>query len=115
VLETDLKYRQVPQMPDQDFVELEKELIHQGVHGTEARPPARWAQESKKLFSVILTVRKLARQVGFGVAHPAQMDFEYMVSLLMATLNVIRLRHIPPARKMQALRAAIMICEELED
>ena len=115
VLETDLKYRQVPQMSDQDFLELEKVLIHQGMHRTDAQPPARWAQETKKLFCVSLKVRNLARQVGFGVAHPAQMDFEYMVSLLMATLNVIRLRHIPAARKMQALRAAIMICEELGD
>ncbi|MGH7273784.1 MAG: hypothetical protein ACREIQ_04985, partial [Nitrospiria bacterium] len=85
----------------------------QGVHRANARPLARWAQETKKLFSVILTVRNLAYLVGFGVAHPSQKDFEYMVSLLMATLNVIRLRHIPPARKMQALRASIMICEAL--
>lgn len=115
ILETDLKYRQGPQMSDHDFLELEKELIHLGVHRIDSSAAARWGKETKKLFSVVLSVRNLARQVAFGVANPSQMDFEYLISLLMATLNVVRLRHIPPARKMQALRSAIMICEALGD
>lgn len=112
-LETDLKYRQGPLLPDQEFLEFERNLIHQGVHRSDARPPTRWDKETKKVFSVIMMVRDLARQVAFGVANPSQMDFEYMVSLLMATLNVIRLRHMPPDRKMQALQSAMMICEML--
>ena len=84
ILETDLKYRQVSQLP----------------HGE---------------YSVVMLVRNFARQVAFGVANPSQIDYEYSVSLLMATLNVVRLRDIPPARKMQALKAAIMICETLGD
>jgi ActR/RegA family two-component response regulator len=113
ILETDLKYRQAPQMRDQDFLEFEKNLIYQGIHHTDARPPVRWAKDTKKLFSAIMMVRNFAHQVAFGVANSSQMDFEFSLSLLMATLNVIRFRHIPPARKMQALRAASMICKTL--
>jgi hypothetical protein len=114
ILETDLLYRLGPLLPDKDFLDLEKHLLRQGVRNNEARPLPRWDKETKKLFSVILTVRELAYQMAFGVANPSQMDFEYTLSLLMATLNVIRLRHIHLDRKLQALRAAILICERLD-
>jgi len=115
ILETDLKYRQIPELPDQEYLELEKNLIRHGLHHTVPRPSPDWKDETKKLFSVVMLVRNLARQVAFGVANPSQSDYEYLVSLLMATLNVVRLRHISHARKMQALKAASMICEALED
>ena len=40
---------------------------------------------------------------------------EYMISLLMATLNVARLRHIEEDRKLHALFSAALICDELDD
>jgi len=115
ILESDLKYRQGPLLPDQEFLEIEKSLIHQGVNHSDAKALSRWDKETRKMFSVIMTVRDLARQVAFGVANPSQMDLEYKISLLMATLNVIRLRHMLRERKLQALKSAILLCESLED
>jgi ActR/RegA family two-component response regulator len=115
ILETDLKYRLGPILSDQDSLDFEKVLILQGVHSSSVRLPAHWEKETRKLFAVIKIIRDLARQVGFGVANPNQVNTEYMISLLMATLNVVRLRHMPLRRKMQALRTAILICERLEE
>jgi predicted membrane chloride channel (bestrophin family) len=100
-------------MENNKYLEFEKSLIHRGVHDNAGRMPGRWDKEVRKLFSVIMKVRSLARQVGFSVANPSQMDVEYLISLLMATLNVIRLRHIPRERKLQAIYAANLICDEL--
>jgi hypothetical protein len=39
---------------------------------------------------------------------------EYLLSQLMGTLNVVRLRHISENRKLQAMHSAVMLCEELD-
>lgn len=113
IFETDLKYRQLPETSNRDFLKLEMLLLEQGISINESDIPTDWPNDLKKAFLVIQSIRKFASQIAFGVANPSRMEFEYLISLLMATLNVVRLRHIYPDRKLQALNSAVLICDAL--
>lgn len=112
IFESDIKYRlltdkvTVPQ-----FLTLERALLtdKKELSGADL-PPA-----LVKVYQVIKALHKTAFEL-LRDANGQNDDTrkEYLISLLMATLNVVRLRHITPPRKQQALLAAALLCNELD-
>jgi ActR/RegA family two-component response regulator len=116
ILETDIKYRLLPATDDETFAQLEYILLT--THSFEAAatttvntlPPT-----AQKATQVLLALRSTAYD--FLCARSGarkETRQEYLISLLMTTLNVTRLRHIPAARKLQAMLSASFICDELD-
>lgn len=67
-----------------------------------------------KAIKVVLALRRIGRTVAGGTGYFQHSRKEYLLSLLMATLNVVRLRHIEEERKLHAMLAAAMICDQLD-
>jgi ActR/RegA family two-component response regulator len=111
ILESDIKYRLLAQPSNKDFLLLEAMLLHwqpdQGEIKFASAP-----RDMAKAIQVVANLRKIAYELGKGTG--TTIHKEYLISLLMATLNVVRLRHIPDERKMQAMLSAALICAELD-
>lgn len=115
ILESDIKYRLLPMTAWQDFLAFEKRLVQSGqttipVDFLETLPV-----ELQKAGQVIIALRDIAYEFSRGRASTRKDTCkEYLVSLLMTTLNVVRLRHIPVERKLQAMLSAVLICNQLD-
>ena len=111
ILESDIKYRLLAQPNNKDFLLLEAALLQwqpdQGAINFAAAH-----SDVEKAIRVVANLRKIAYELGKGTG--TTIHKEYLISLLMATLNVVRLRHIPDNRKMQAMLSAALICAELD-
>lgn len=110
ILETDLKYRLMPKPDTSDFLMLEQVLL-----GSRTQDEVDLAPETEKALAVIAELRGMA----YRVAQPHGGERErarkqYLISLLMATLNAVRLRHIDDDRKRHAMLSAGLICNRLE-
>lgn len=114
ILETDLKYRLMPELSQGGFFLLEQSLLD-GVDHTELE-----RDDVAKGVQVIRALRELALQFAAGerdLADPAVRQLlvqEHLVSLLMTTLNIVRMRHISEARKFQAMLSASLLCMTLD-
>ncbi|MCB9079090.1 MAG: response regulator [Anaerolineaceae bacterium] len=115
ILESDIKYRLLPMTAWPDFLAFEKRLV-QSVQTTipldflETLPV-----ELQKAGQVIMALRDIAYKFSRGrVPNHRHTLKEYLISLLMTTLNVARLRHIPADRKLQAMLSAVLICNQLD-
>lgn len=115
VLETDIKFRLLPTLETQTFRSLEQKLLLEehlvdgaAYFGTVLGP------EARKAASVIASLRREAHVFARGTGRFHEARKEYLISLLMATLNVTRLPHIEPARKLHAMFSAGMLCAELD-
>ncbi len=106
ILETDIKYRLMTTPTDEEFIVLES-ILAGTIELAASLPP--------HLFRAASTILTL-RDIGKGMLRANNDDVknkEYKLSLLMATLNAVRLKHISPERKQQALVSASLICEQL--
>jgi len=116
VLETDLKYRLIGEITPSDFVIFESALIDWHPHQTFSLPQT-LPPRVRKTGEVIAGLRTQAWSLlDWQPVKDAQR--EYLTSLLMATLNVLRLRHMKsPAlapRRELALLSTLLLCERLE-
>ncbi len=116
ILETDIKYRLLPEMKTLEFLKLEKALLDADRNG---RPPQLEPAAGNDACKAALVIHEL-RRMAYEFAKPvprndlAEVRREHLVSLLMATLNVARLRHVAEARKIQAMHSAVLLCAELD-
>lgn len=111
ILETDIKYRLMPCPDLANFIRLEHTLLagdfsSPSITCDDSLPPA-----MQKAAQVIHALRHMAARIAMNVNGEQAIQQEYLYSLLMATLNVIRLRHIETQRKHQALYATHLICQ----
>lgn len=108
ILETDIKYRLMPESSIEMFQLLEEILLgrKKSAHAEDLPP------EMRKACHVLQTLYRIAQEI----QGPNQQEnrHEYLLSQLMATLNVVRLRHIDPKRKKMALISAAMLCDEID-
>jgi len=116
ILETDLKYRLMGEITPSDFIILERTLIDWHPPQTFSLPQA-LPPRVHKTGQVIAGLRAQAWSLlNWQTSTDAQR--EYLTSLLMATLNVLRLRHMKsPAlapRRELALLSTLLLCERLE-
>jgi CheY-like chemotaxis protein len=116
ILETDLKYRLMGEITPSDFVTFESALIDWQPHQTFSLPQA-LPPRVRKTGEVIAGLRTQAWSL-LNLQPIKDAQREYLASLLMATLNVLRLRHMKsPAlapRRELALLSTLLLCERLE-
>ncbi|HFQ93556.1 MAG TPA: response regulator [Anaerolineae bacterium] len=116
ILETDIKYRLLAGMKTLDFLKLEKALLDADRSGLPPQLGPAAGEDVRKAALVVHELRRMAYE--FSKPMPrgnlAEARREHLVSLLMATLNVARLRHVDEGRKIQAMHSAVLICAELD-
>ncbi|MBK8987328.1 MAG: response regulator [Chloroflexi bacterium] len=115
ILETDIKYRLLPAPDDETFARLEHTLLAANPAEIDVPTAVTLPPTTYKAAQVLLALHRIAYEF-LRDRNGARQDTrrEYLISLLMATLNVARLRHIPAARKLQAILSASFICAELD-
>jgi CheY-like chemotaxis protein len=114
ILETDIKYRLLEHPNWRDFYTLEKFLLQEELSHSSALDP-KVPDDVRKAIEVLIGLRETAREISTAPgAKPEDIQKEYLISLLMATLNVVRLRHIKEGRKLNAMLSASLICSELD-
>jgi CheY-like chemotaxis protein len=112
ILETDIRYRLNPTNNLQEFLQVENillDLIQNRDVDIAALP-----DRLKKSVAVIKALREMGRIFSRGTEYTEENRQEYLVALLMATLNVVRLSHIKREQKCQALLSATLISIELD-
>lgn len=113
VLETDLKFRVMPALESTEFVALEQTLLNLAADA--ASQPTLLAH-TRKSVEVLAGLRQIAYELLDCNKGTKAIDAqrEYLQSLLMATLNVLRLKHfkedpnLPPRRRDAFLSAALI-------
>jgi hypothetical protein len=112
ILETDIKYRLMDSPTNKQFLHLE-----QALQEAEEKPFVQaLTSETRKAYDIISGLRKLSQEMIRGFDDNAhELEKEYLLAVLVATLNVLRLRHIDTGRKRQAMLSASMICKRLND
>lgn len=120
VLETDIKFRLLGVLAIDVFYKFEQALVHLDDPERGLSLDSSWPDAAKKAAIVIAGLR--AEAWGLleqpGSRNLRQIQHEYLVSLLMATLNILRLRHfksdpgLMPQRE-RALLSAALICQAL--
>ncbi|WP_420630071.1 response regulator [Candidatus Leptofilum sp.] len=115
ILETDVKYRLMSLLSLTDFLHFEEALLEADRQKQPPILPPSFTKDARKAAEVIFAIRQLAHRYAHTF-NTQQNDArkEYLLSQLMGTLNVVRLRHISENRKLQAMHSAVMICEELD-
>ncbi|MCA9998481.1 MAG: response regulator, partial [Anaerolineales bacterium] len=115
ILETDIKYRLMSLLSLADFLYLEEALLEADRQNQPPILASYFSKDARKAAEVIFNLRQMAHK--YANTYNTKEDEarkEYLLSQLMGTLNVIRLRHISENRKLQAMHSAVMLCEELE-
>lgn len=115
ILETDIKYRLMSLLSLTDFLHLEEALLEADRQNQPPVLPPSFSKDARKAAEVIFALRQLAHKYASNY-NTKENDArkEYLLSQLMGTLNVVRLRHISENRKLQAMHSAVMLCEELD-
>jgi len=67
--------------------------------------------ELRKAFRVVQGIRHIAGQL----ADPGADMLDYYQGLLLQTLAILGLRHVPPEKKQHAYLAASLLCERFEE
>ncbi len=115
ILETDVKYRLMSLLSLTDFLHLEEALLEADRQGQPPILPPSFSKDARKAAEVIFALRQLAHKYASNYnTKEDEARKEYLLSQLMGTLNVVRLRHISENRKLQAIHSAVMMCEELD-
>lgn len=116
ILETDIKYRLMPELTAPEFLMLEKALLDIDDTGQAQTMVVRLSPEMMKATRIINALRSFA--IKFASTGEMNSNLasrkEHLISLLMGTLNVVRLRHVKEERKLQAMLSASLICAELD-
>jgi CheY-like chemotaxis protein len=115
ILETDVKYRLMSLLSLTDFLHLEEALLEADRQNQPPILPPSFSKDARKAAEVIFALRQLAHRYARSFnTQQNEARKEYLLSQLMGTLNVVRLRHITENRKLQVLHSAVMMCEELD-
>lgn len=116
ILETDIKYRLMPELSATEFLMLEKALLDIDDTGREQTMMVRLRPDVIKATAIINALRSFAIKFASGgeSSSNAASRREHLISLLMTTMNVVRLRHVKEERKLQAMLSASLICAELD-
>ncbi|WP_420645045.1 CHAT domain-containing protein [Candidatus Leptofilum sp.] len=115
ILETDVKYRLMSLLSLADFIHFEEALLEADRQNQPPILPPSFSKDARKAAEVVFALRQLAHRYASGFnTRQAEVRKEYLLSQLMGTLNVVRLRHISENRKLQAMHSAVMLCEELD-
>ena len=115
ILETDVKYRLMSLLSLTDFLHLEEALLEADRRNQPPILPPSYSNDARKAADVIFSLRQMAHKYARSFNNESNdARKEYLLSQLMGTLNVVRLRHISESRKLQALHSAVMLCEELD-
>ncbi len=115
VLETDIVYRLLPLLSMVDFLQMQDVLMEADRTGREPVLPATLSSEVCKAIEVVFALRQMAHAFARSLNGSSESARkEHLLSLLMGTLNVVRMRHIEEQRKLQALHAAVLIVGELD-
>lgn len=109
IMETDIKYRLMQISNGGDFLKFERLL---GA-SREQNPHLPFTADMQKAFIVIRLLRKMALRLSPRGTNREKRK-EFYLSLLMGTLNVIRLRHIDMDKKLLALQSASNICQHID-
>jgi CheY-like chemotaxis protein len=120
VLETDLKFRVMDALNPAEFVRLEQNLVNLQP-GSVLELDSTFSANARKAAEVLAGLRQIAWELldcGRG-ACAADAQREYLMSLLMATLNVLRLRHfkedpVLQPRRRDAFLSAALIAQKLD-
>jgi len=119
VLETDIKFRLMETLAPELFLKFEQALVElthprDGISLDNDLP-----ENAQKAAVVIVGLRAEAWRLLDATKSARHIQQEYLTSLLMATLNVLRLRHfredplLQPRRELALLSAALM-CQQLQ-
>lgn len=115
ILESDIKYRLMSLLSLTDFLHLEEALLEADRQGQLPILPPSFSRNAHKAAQVIYALRQMALKYASSFnTKKEEARKEYLLSQLMGTLNVVRLRHISENRKLQAMHSAVMLCEELD-
>lgn len=115
ILESDIKYRLMSLLSLTDFLHLEEALLEADRQNQPPILPPSFSKDARKAAEVIFDLRQLAHKYASNYNTKANdARKEYLLSQLMGTLNVVRLRHISENRKLQAMHSAVMLCEEMD-
>jgi ActR/RegA family two-component response regulator len=116
ILESDIKYRLLSAPNWRDFLRFETALLKVGQTSTLVDFDKNLPAELHKAGQVIAALRTVAYEFARGrrTTGPLSSVREYLFSLLMTTLNVVRLRHIQEEQKLRAMVSAALICGELD-
>jgi CheY-like chemotaxis protein len=119
-LETDIKFRLLEHLPVQEFCQFEEVLVGLEHPQQLFTLPSELSAGTQKAAHVIIGLRAEA----WGLLETTQRDprliqREYLTSLLMGTLNILRLRHFKQdpglqPRREWALLSAAMMCQLLQ-
>lgn len=120
VLETDIKFRLQDQLAPDAFYDLEQLLLRFERPANILIALQDLPRTARKAAEVIAGLRSEAWRLLEAADQPiANIQREYLISLLMASLNLLRLRHyqedpaLRPRREL-ALLSAAMICQHLQ-
>jgi len=118
IMETDLKYRLLKTNSMKTFIRLEQALLSMEHYNC----PEDFLPDQKKLYKLLYTLRSIAKKPTlycsvseFTTGMLSSTHEEFLVSLLMATLNITRfpVANYPLVQKRQAMLSAAMITDQL--
>ncbi|GAB4531465.1 MAG: hypothetical protein Kow0063_10730 [Anaerolineae bacterium] len=110
-LESDVKFSLLETTDLPSLVRFESALLNAEHFNDAPTIPSFREPALKKAFRVVQGIRHIAGQL----ADPGADMLDYYQGLLLQSLAVIRLRHIPPPKKCHAYLAAALVCERLAE
>jgi len=110
-LESDVKFSLLEVTDLASLLGFESALLDSEHFNDAVTIPSFREPELRKAFRVVLGIRHIARQL----ADPGADMLDYYQGLLLQTLAILRLRHVPPEKKQHAYLAASLLCEWLEE
>lgn len=121
ILETDIKYRLLPELHKaaerpEEYTLAEYRALEQALCSGELSPVRELSPEVRKATEALLTTRSLADEL--MDRHHRDGDNirrQVLISRLITHLNVTRLKHVDTQYKLWALATAGHICEELDE
>ena len=115
ILETDIIYRLLPLIGMVDFLKMQAFLLEADRAGMLPTLPEDMPSEVRKVIQVVFEMRKMAYVFARSLNGTSDsVRKEYLASLLMGTLNAVRMRHIEEQRKLQAMHSAVLIIGEMD-
>ena len=110
-LESDVKFSLLKVTDLTSLLRFESALLTREHFNDAPTIPSFQEPELRKAFRVVQGIRHIAGQL----ADPGADMLDYYQGLLLQTLAMLRLRHVPPEKKQHAYLAASLLCERLEE
>jgi CheY-like chemotaxis protein len=110
-LESDVKFILLGDADLAGLFRFEKALLSASHFGDTTTLPGFRQSELKKAYTVVQGIRQIAS----GLADPGTDMLDYYQGLLLQTLAMIRLRHVPRLKKCHAYLSASLLCRQLDE